>query len=331
MRAPTFWDKPGLIPTLLSPLAWIGARITAGRVAKPPKISANIPVICVGNINAGGTGKTPTAIALVELLSSHGLKPAILSRGHGGSAEGPLKVDPNAHTAEETGDEPLLLANFAPTWISKDRAAGARAALAENPDVLILDDGFQNPAIRKTASIVVVDARKGFGNGRVMPAGPLREPVSEGMKRADICVVIGAPDDQQSFANRWAKDIPVPILGARIQPLPTGMPWQGMKVFAFAGIGVPEKFFRTLKDLGADVRGTVALADHQPITDALFTRLKADADRAGAKLVTTDKDAVRLPKSQRLSVLPLPVRLVFDDPEALKSHLTRLGALPKSP
>jgi len=331
MRAPAFWDKPGLLPSLLAPLGWVGARMTARRVAQPAKVAPDLPVICVGNINAGGTGKTPTVIALVEVLSSQGAKPAILSRGHGGSAKGPLKVDPNTHSAAETGDEPLLLANFAPTWIAKDRVEGAKAALAEDPDVLILDDGFQNPAIKKTASIVVVDARKGFGNGRVMPAGPLREPVSEGMKRADLCVVIGAPEDQQSFANRWAKDIPVPILHARIQPLPTGMPWQGMKVFAFAGIGVPEKFFRTLKELGADVRGTVALADHQPITDALFARLKSDADRAGAKLVTTDKDAVRLPKSQRLSVLPLPVRLVFEDPEALTAHLSRLGVLPKTP
>ncbi|MEM9350492.1 MAG: tetraacyldisaccharide 4'-kinase [Pseudomonadota bacterium] len=326
MRAPTFWfEPPGLRSALLSPLAAIYASGTARRLAKAPSYSPPIPVICVGNINAGGTGKTPTAMALAMKLSGDGHAPFIVSRGHGGSLDGPIRVDPAAHKASDVGDEPLLLAAFAPVIIAKDRAAGARMAFENGASHIILDDGFQNPDVPKDLSIVVVDAFRGFGNGRVMPAGPLREPPATGLKRADLILSIGEPNAQARFIERWGNLIKVPHVKARLETLPTGMPWQGMRALAFAGIGHPEKFFATLRGLGANVLRAEALSDHQPLTDALMARLDQEAKLLGAQLVTTEKDAVRLPDSFRARVVTLPVRLEIENPRALDLALDRLS------
>ncbi|MCO4848590.1 MAG: tetraacyldisaccharide 4'-kinase [Yoonia sp.] len=321
MRAPDFWhrsaDKPGVLAHLLSPLGWLYAAATARRLANGTPYRAPVPVICIGNINAGGTGKTPTAIAVAEVLTGLDVKPHFVSRGYGGALQGPIQVQDGVHRADQTGDEPLLLAAFAPTWVSKDRAAGVQAAARAGADVIILDDGFQNPAVFKDLSIVVVDATRGFGNGRVIPAGPLREPADVGLKRADLVVCIGAHKPPLTF--------PVPTLRGHLAPLRTGMHWKDMPVLAFAGIGNPQKFFDTLTAAGAKVIHAEALSDHQPLTTTLMTRLEAEAKLRRAQLVTTEKDAVRLPAAFRAKVLTFPVRLALTDWTELHDALAKIG------
>jgi len=322
MRTPAFWYRPtGAAALALAPLGALYGLAGRLRFAMTRAKPAPVPVVCVGNLVAGGAGKTPVALALAEALAARGTAVHFLMRGHGGTEHGPLRVDPARHDAGQVGDEALLLASHAPTWVARDRVAGARAAAAAGAGVVVMDDGFQNPHLAKDLSLVVVDGAVGFGNGHILPAGPLREPVGRGLSRADAVVLMG--EDRTGVAARVA---PLPVLRARIEPTPDhGL--RGQTVLAFAGIGRPEKFFATLESLGAVLAGRIAFADHHPYTAAEVADLLTRAEALNALPVTTAKDAVRLPADVRARVCVLPVRAVFDDAEALGALLDRLPAL----
>jgi tetraacyldisaccharide 4'-kinase len=328
MQTPRHWyrtpDRPGLISWLLAPLGWLYAAATARRLRRPG-YRPTVPVICIGNLVAGGAGKTPTTIALAQRLAARGHAVHIVSRGHGGRLGGPVRVNEKLHRAEDVGDEPLLLSAFAPVWVARNRAEGVRAAEADGARVILLDDGFQNPSVRPSLALVVVDAARGFGNGRCIPAGPLREPVATGLKRADLVLSIGEDAAQARFEALWGPVIPVPRLRGRLSPVAMGMDWSGERVLAFAGIADPARFFATLRSLGAAVLRGEALADHAVLSETLLRRLEAEAAASGAQLVTTEKDAARLPPGWRARVLTLVVRLEVEDWGALDLELAKLG------
>ncbi len=318
MKTPGFWYRPaGPLAWLLAPLGGLYGLSVLWRFATTAAQRVGVPVVCVGNLVAGGAGKTPVAIAVAEALAARGRCVHFLTRGHGGALRGPLRVDPARHSAAEIGDEALLLAEHAPTWVARDRVAGAREAEAAGAHVLVMDDGFQNPHLAKDLSLVVVDGTAGFGNGFQIPAGPLREPVARGLVRAEAVVVVG--DDHAGITTRVT---PTPALGARLQPIDTRL--SGQRVLAFAGIGRPEKFFTTLRGLGSDVVETVAFADHHPYTEAEAHCLLDRAEALAARAVTTTKDAIRLPPALRQRVSTLPVRLVWTDESAVAAMLDRL-------
>ena len=317
MHAPKFWfKKAGLRSMWLSPIAALWSFQTARRLKRAPQ-KIDMPVICVGNISMGGTGKTPTAIYLAQALNELGYNPFILSRGFGGSIEGPMRVTPD-HIAKEVGDEAVLMAYFAPVIVSRDRMKGGAFAQEQGADILIMDDGFQNPDLHKDMSIIVVDSDVGFGNGKVFPSGPLREPIQAAIKRADVVLLIGEGKKRAEIETAIGSSLP--IVSAHLAPVDMGVTWKDMRVFAFAGIGRPEKFFKTLKNLGANVIVKRSFGDHEEIPTLLLDRMQNEAWSKAAQLVTTEKDAARLPKNWQGSVLSLPVRLQIDEGDLL-SHL----------
>ena len=324
MKPPRFWFKPrGLQAVLLSPLSriweWGGAR----RNAKITPQTVGIPIICVGNINLGGTGKTPTVINLIARLHALGKVPHVVSRGYGGSLSGPVQVT-TKHSAAEVGDEPVLISALAPVWVSKDRVLGARMAAGAGADCIILDDGMQNPALIKDLTVLVIDAEIGFGNGCVFPAGPLREPISAGIKRGDLAIAIGSESAVKQLQDQSLDLNKIKVLPATLNPIEMGMDWADLRVYAFAGIGRPLKFYNTLRALGADVVGTRDFDDHEPLSDVLIQRMERDAGAMNAQLVTTEKDMVRVPANLRYAVLALPVRLHIETPDPLDQALNDL-------
>jgi tetraacyldisaccharide 4'-kinase len=323
MRAPDFWRHDGLPARLLAPFGFAWQLAGAARRAVTRPWRAPVPVICVGNLVAGGAGKTPVVLSLLALLQERGLKPAALTRGYGGSAAGPLLVDPQRHDAAKVGDEALLLAAAAPTWLARDRVDGALEAADEGAGILVMDDGFQNPRLAKDLSLLVIDAGYGFGNGRLIPAGPLRETPAAGFARADALVVIG-----EDLPSAVVQQLPpgLPVLRTRLEPCDHGL--AGQRVYAFAGIGRPQKFFDTLVGLGAAVVGRETFADHHAYDATTMQRLTVAATAAGARLVTTAKDAARLGSAAPSGLAVLDVRLVWEDKDALLRLLERLPLRP---
>lgn len=321
MRAPDIWTRTSTAARLavraLAPLGWLYGRTVVWKARHAMPYRPRASVICVGNLTAGGSGKTPVTIAIARTLAARGLRPVILSRGYRGRIRGPAFVDPEANSAVDTGDEPLLLARAAPVIVARNRAHGAQLADAEGFDAIVMDDGHQNFGVAKDLSIVVVDAETGFGNSRVLPAGPLRESVAQGLARAGAVILAG--DGMPPLPG-----FDGPVLRAHLVPGDTeGL--QGKQVVAFAGIGRPQKFFDTLQALGVTIIEACRYADHHVYTASDIARLKAKARGRGAMLITTEKDFVRLAPLQRENIAVLPVRAVFDDAAALDRLLENLN------
>ena len=316
VKAPAFWYRPpGIAAALLEPFGRLFD--AAGRIRRARTVPQLVgaPVICVGNLVAGGAGKTPLALAIAGSLAGWGLAPHFLTRGYKGRLAGPVRVTPHLHDAADVGDEALLLAGSAPTWVCRDRAAGARLAVADGARSLVLDDGFQNPALTYRLSVLVVDGAVGFGNRRVIPAGPLREGVEYGLARASALVIMG--EDRTGIATEAlnfaaATGGHLPVFHAHLVPDPAAAEsLRGQRVLAFAGIGRPAKFFETLERVGAHLEGRVAFADHQPYSAAQILKLVEKAHHKRAQLVTTAKDFVRLPEAVRPKVRVLPVTVAW--------------------
>lgn len=301
MKAPSWWNDTGLLSTLMQPLSCAYSYVHGLRtnMIKPQKMS--VPVLCVGNVTAGGAGKTPTVMSLAYKLTAMGERPHVISRGYGGSITEMVMVDVTVHRAEDVGDEPLLISQAAPCWIGSNRVDSARAAIVRGATVLLMDDGFQNPSLTKDMSLIVVDGGYGLGNGRVIPAGPLREPLAEGLKRADAMLIIG--DDVQDIA---AQSDDTPVLHAVIEPKAT---LEEGDYIAFAGIGRPEKFYDTLRSMGANIVATHNFPDHYAYTKGELETLLKEAQDKGARLITTEKDAVKIDDTYRESIAVLPVVL----------------------
>lgn len=307
---------------VLKPAGWLygfGARLR--RVVVRP-VKASVPVLCVGNFVAGGAGKTPVALSLGKRMLAQGHKVHFLSKGYGGRVPGPFRVDSGVHTAAEVGDEPLLLSSVATTWISRNRSAGVRAA-AEGADVVIMDDGFQNPSVEKDMSILVADGGYGFGNGRVIPAGPLRETIHSAVERANAIIVIGE-DKAHVLSHPALWKTPLPVLKAVVKPGPEAESLTGKAVSAFAGLGNPEKFFQTLRELGSEVKATHAFSDHHFYSKEDIGRLKAEAKEKGFQLVTTEKDAMRLSAEDLEGIEVLTISLDWADEASLDDLLKSL-------
>ena len=334
MREPAFWwRKPGLTAALLAPLAALYGAVAARRMRQRGQ-RARVPVVCLGNLTLGGAGKTPAAIAFARMLKDEGERPAFLTRGYGGKLAGPVAVSA-IHTAADVGDEPLMLARVAPTIVARDRVAGADAVPADTT-VIVMDDGFQNPSLKKDLAVLVVDGKRGIGNGKVFPAGPLRAPLQAQLDRCLALLVVGEPGEStHGLIAASFRDL-LPSLMGRLVPDPDAIArLADRQVLAFAGIGDPEKFYATLRAAGIAVAQTRSFADHHVFAAAEAAELITAADARGLTLVTTEKDHARMTGDPALAALAarsatLPVRLVIDHEDALRSQLSSVARASRS-
>jgi tetraacyldisaccharide 4'-kinase len=326
MQTPEFWrrDPPALRARLLRPIGALYGAITSARMRRDGG-RATLPVICIGNFTAGGAGKTPTALAIARMLMEMGERPAFLTRGHKGRLAGPVVVDPARHDFPDVGDEPLLLAQAAPTVLSRDRPAGARLCARLGASVVVMDDGLQNPSLRKDLRLVVVDGGAGVSNGLCLPAGPLRAPLEAQWPFVDALVVMGEGAAGEALADE-ARARGKPVFAARLVPDPeVASSLASERVLAFAGIGRPEKFFATLEQCGAQIVEREAFPDHHPFTAGEIGKLRERAARQGLRLVTSCKDLVRI--AEPGDIAALPVDAVFSGEEALRTVLAQALAI----
>ncbi len=314
MKTPGFWKDINFFSNLFAPLGWIYGTVTALRLLLTKGKKVGIPVICIGNLTAGGVGKTPVAISIAKLLKEEAKKnPFFVTRGYGGTLQDVL-VNPQKHSAKETGDEPLLLAQAAPTIVNKDRYLGAFRASENGADCIIMDDGFQNPGLHKDVSFVVIDSIQAFGNKRCIPAGPLREFLKIGLWRTKAVILLGEPSSELS-----AMLIGKTIFKGKIKPV---CPQGGKKnVIAFAGIGHPQKFYNSLADCGFNIVKTRDFADHHYYTPKELENLIAEAEKMEADLYTTSKDFVKIPEEMQPYFKVLEIAVELENPDALKRFI----------
>jgi tetraacyldisaccharide 4'-kinase len=325
LEPPRWWygSRPidRLTALLLTPASWLYGLAAEARFAFAKSYRSSLPVVCIGNFTVGGAGKTPLAIEVCRILRALGRSPAFLTRGFGGRIEGPHRVDPETDLAGDTGDEALLLARAAPAFVARKRPEGARAIEASGADVIVMDDGFQNPSLAKDLSLIAVDGGAGLGNRAVVPAGPLRAPLAAQLRRADAVIWIGGAPG--AIAPRI--DASLPLLRAEIAPSGDAEWLRSKRVIAYSGIGRPSKFFATLENLGARVVETRAFPDHHGFTETEARQLLSGASNAKATLVTTEKDWVRIEPSggvlaelKRASrVVPIKIALGGEDESRL--------------
>ena len=322
-EAPPFWfQKPGVAAWALWPLSAVYARVAAHRMSAEPKYVSSVPVLCIGNFIAGGAGKTPTAIAIAKMARDMNLRPGFLSRGYGGNVHQPTLVDIKSHNARDVGDEPLILGLYAATVVSPDRVAGAKLLEQQDVDIIIMDDGFQNPALHKDYSLMVVDAGRGIGNGYCLPAGPMRAGLRTQLAAASAVLLIGKSEAGTQIVRTGAK-MAKPILSAEIE-VRRRDDWENMPVLAYAGIADPTKFYKSLESTGAEIVAKKNFHDHHPYSNEECADLLSLATKNGLTLVTTEKDSVRLVRSgdlqQKLRAASkvLHVDLAFENPKMVE-------------
>ncbi len=326
LKTPPFWyrhagTKAPLLETILTPLGWaysIGHKINTAR-RKTEK--AAMPVICIGNLVAGGSGKTPVALSLMQMIVGARLaqKPHFLTRGYGGTEKGPLLVDYFKHGAEEVGDESLLLSRAGFTIVSADRPAGAQFAAEKGADMIVMDDGLQNPSLHKDISIVVIDGASGFGNGKLLPAQPLRETLEDGLSRADAFVIVGK--DKTGACALLPKG--KPVFSAHVEVPEDRRPKTTKPYIAFAGLGRPEKFYHLLQKLHYDIKSWHPFPDHYNYKPEDIYKLIGEAKEKNALLITTEKDFIRLPEENwDMEIVQLPIRLAWEDEKAVTDFVS---------
>jgi len=319
LQTPSFWNDNTLLSQILSPLAWLYGKVVLFKSRNPKSKKVDVPIICVGNIIVGGAGKTPVAIAIAKILLKSGLNVHFLTRGYKGRLAGPIAVDPKIHNFEDVGDEALLLSKISKTWVSHNRYLGAKAASKADAQVIIMDDGLQNSSVFKSLSFLVIDGSYGFGNKKLIPAGPLREKVEHAIKRADAAIIIG--EDKKNIADKIGSKIRV-IRGKII----VNRKYHSLKnktCLAFCGIGIPEKFFSTLKNIGVTIKKKYIFPDHHKYSDKTIDGILKTAKTLKAVPVTTEKDFMRLPKKFLMKVKTVPIEIEWEEKRELVKLLER--------